>query len=44
MLREGYDADVVLLDHDPVAGLDDLTVVATAMDGAFTHGGDVLGG
>jgi predicted amidohydrolase YtcJ len=44
MLREGYDADVVLLDHDPLAGLDDLTVVATAMDGAFTHGGDVLGG
>ncbi|MFU8888182.1 MAG: amidohydrolase [Trueperaceae bacterium] len=44
MLREGYDADVVLLDHDPLAGLDDLTVVATAMDGAFTHGGDGLGG
>jgi len=44
MLREGYDADVVLLDHDPLAGLDDLAVVATAMDGTFTHGGDDLTG
>ncbi len=44
MLREGYDADVVLLDHDPLAGLDDLAVVATVMDGAFTHGGEGLGG
>jgi predicted amidohydrolase YtcJ len=44
MLREGYDADVVLLDHDPLAGLDDLAVVATVMDGVFTHGGDALGG
>lgn len=44
MLREGYDADVVLLDHDPLAGLDELAVVATVMDGVFTHGGDALGG
>lgn len=44
MLREGYDADVVLLDHDPLAGLDDVAVVATVMDGAFTHGGEALGG
>ena len=44
MLREGYDADVVLLDHDPLAGLDDLAVVATVMDGAFTHGDGAVGG
>lgn len=44
MLREGYDADVVLLDHDPIAGLADLAVLATVLDGAFTHGGDGLPG
>ncbi len=44
MLREGYDADVVLLDHDPVAGLADLAVVATVMDGTFTHGDEAVGG
>jgi len=43
MLRAGFDADVVLLDHDPLAALDDLTVMATVMDGAFTHASDGLG-
>ena len=36
VLQVGADADVVLLDHDPVAGLDDLVVLGTAMDGALT--------
>ena len=36
VLRPGADADVVVLDHDPVAGLADLAVLATVLDGAFT--------
>ncbi len=33
----GFDADLVLLDHDPVDDLDDLSVVATLSDGRFTY-------
>ncbi len=38
MLRPGYDADLVLLSHDPLVGLDGLTVVATVKGGAVTYG------
>ena len=36
-VSEGFDADLVLLDHDPVDDLDDLSVVATLSDGRFTY-------
>lgn len=35
-LKPGYDADLVLLSHDPVAGLEDLQVVATVSAGEPT--------
>ncbi len=38
-LRPGYDADLVLLSHDPVDGLDDLEVAWTVKAGRFSHGG-----
>lgn len=38
LLRVGYDADLVLLDHDPVDALDDLQVLATLSAGRFTYG------
>ena len=37
LLRAGYDADVVVLDHDPVESLDDLEVLATLSAGRFTY-------
>lgn len=37
-LRVGADADLVLLDHDPVLGLDDLQVQATFLAGQRTFG------
>lgn len=38
VLRPGADADLVVLDHDPVASLDDLEVLATVKGGRVTHG------
>lgn len=38
-LRPGYDADLVLLSHDPVDDLDDLEVAWTVKAGRFSHGG-----
>lgn len=38
-LKVGYDADLVVLDHDPLVSLDGLQVVATMKGGVFTHGG-----
>ena len=35
-LREGFDADLVLLDHDPLDDLDGLRVLATLSGGRFT--------
>ena len=37
LLRVGFDADLVLLDHDPVDSLDDLQVLATLSAGRFTY-------
>lgn len=37
-LRAGYDADIVVLDHDPLVSLDGLSVVATMKGGSFTYG------
>ena len=44
VLRVGADADVVLLSHDPRAGLDDLAVVATVMGGEVTFDAGGLAG
>jgi predicted amidohydrolase YtcJ len=41
-LRPGFDADLVILDHDPHDDLDDLGVVATLKGGAFTFGESAL--
>ncbi|HET8985922.1 MAG TPA: amidohydrolase, partial [Trueperaceae bacterium] len=41
-LREGFDADLVVLSHDPIVSLDALEVVATMKGGAFTFGEDAL--
>ncbi len=41
-LRTGFDADLVVLSHDPIVSLDALEVVATMKGGAFTHGEDAL--
>ncbi|HZJ09370.1 MAG TPA: amidohydrolase family protein, partial [Trueperaceae bacterium] len=38
MLREGFDADLVILSHDPLVGLDGLSVVATLKGGQPTFG------
>lgn len=38
-LKPGFDADLVVLDHDPLVSLDGLQVVATIKGGAFTFGG-----
>jgi len=38
MLKPGFDADIVVLDHDPLVSLDGLSVVATMKGGAFTFG------
>lgn len=38
-LRVGADADLVLLDHDPVLGLEDLEVLGTFLAGQRTFGG-----
>lgn len=37
-LAVGYDADMVVLSHDPLVSLDALEVVATVKGGAFTFG------
>ncbi len=37
-IAAGYDADLVVLSHDPLVGLDGLEVVATVKGGSFTHG------
>ena len=37
LVEVGFDADLVLLDHDPFDSLDDLQVVATLSAGAFTY-------
>lgn len=42
-LAPGYDADLVILSHDPTVSLDGLEVVATMKGGAFTFGGERLG-
>ncbi len=39
MLRPGFDADVVVLSHDPLVSLDGLEVLATIKGGTFTYGG-----
>jgi predicted amidohydrolase YtcJ len=41
-LRAGFDADLVVLSHDPIVSLDALEVVATMKGGAFTHGEHAL--
>lgn len=38
----GFDADLVVLSHDPTRTLDDLAVVATLKGGAVTYGEDAL--
>ncbi|HRN19455.1 MAG TPA: amidohydrolase family protein, partial [Trueperaceae bacterium] len=38
MLKPGFDADIVVLNHDPLVSLDGLAVVATMKGGAFTFG------
>jgi len=38
MLRAGFDADLVVLSHDPLVSLDGLEVVATVKGGRFTFG------
>lgn len=40
----GYDADLVVLSHDPTVSLDGLAAVATMKAGRFTHGADALEG
>lgn len=42
MLAPGYDADLVVLSHDPTVSLDGLTAVATMKGGRFTHGGEAI--
>lgn len=42
MLAPGYDADLVVLTHDPTVSLDGLAAVATMKGGRFTHGEDVV--
>ncbi|QRN80365.1 MAG: amidohydrolase family protein, partial [Nocardiopsis sp. BM-2018] len=37
-IRAGFDADLVLVDHDPVDDLDDLQVLATWSGGRCTYG------
>ncbi|HEX7038631.1 MAG TPA: amidohydrolase [Trueperaceae bacterium] len=37
-LAVGYDADMVVLSHDPLVSLDGLAVVATVKGGVFTYG------
>lgn len=44
MLRAGYDADLVVLSHDPTVSLDGLEVVATMKGGRFTYGEEALAG
>lgn len=41
-IRPGFDADLVVLSHDPMVSLDGLEVVATMKGGVFTFGGDSL--
>ena len=41
-IRAGFDADVVVLSHDPLVSLDGLAVVATMKGGVFTYGADEL--
>lgn len=41
-VRAGFDADLVVLSHDPIVSLDALEVIATMKGGVFTHGGDAL--
>lgn len=41
-IRAGYDADFVVLSHDPLVSLDALDVVATMKGGRFTHGADAV--
>jgi predicted amidohydrolase YtcJ len=36
-LRKGFDADLVVLSHDPRESLDDLTVAGTMLAGSWTH-------
>lgn len=42
MLAPGFDADLVVLSHDPTVSLDGLAAVATMKGGRFTHGLQVL--
>jgi predicted amidohydrolase YtcJ len=37
LVRRGFDADLVVVAHDPVDSLDELRVVATVSAGRFTH-------
>ncbi len=37
IVRVGFDADLVVLDHDPLESLDDLRVLATLSAGRFTY-------
>ena len=41
-LAPGYDADLVVLSHDPTVSLDGLRAVATMKAGRFTHGEDAV--
>lgn len=41
-LAPGFDADLVVLSHDPTVSLDGLSVVATMKGGRFTHGEEAL--
>lgn len=41
-IRAGFDADLVVLSHDPLVSLDALEVIATMKGGVFTHGVDAL--
>lgn len=42
LLAPGYDADLVVLTHDPTVSLDGLAAVATMKAGRFTHGEDAV--
>jgi imidazolonepropionase-like amidohydrolase len=42
MLAPGFDADLVVLSHDPTVSLDGLRAVATMKAGRFTHGEDAV--
>lgn len=42
MLRPGFDADLVVLSHDPLVSLNALATVATFKAGQPTYGGDAL--